>query len=528
MRKNHPVTGQEILFPSEANILSTTDLKGQITYCNDDFINISGYTEEELLGKAHNLVRHPDMPSPAFQDLWDTLSKRQSWMGIVKNRCKNGDHYWVDAFATPITRNGEVTEYQSVRSKPSRSLVERAEKLYQNLNAGKVPTALKRRNLPIHYRLFLITLLSLLPPVLYTLIADQPATTGMLGALLISLVIGVSGTLLATRKLRQVSRQARGVIDNKIMQHVYTGDMSESGELTLAMKVLQSEKAAILGRMSNAVEQMKTMSGQLSDTSSTTHGEIQNQEQQTTQIATAISELSASAQEVAESATQAAEAAQHANSSASEGRQVVEQNITSIRELAAEVERSAEVIDQLAKDSDGIGGVLDVIQGIAEQTNLLALNAAIEAARAGEQGRGFAVVADEVRTLASRTQESTQEIQSMIERLQSGARSAVTAMEKGREKGQEGVEQAGRAGQALNEISDSVITISDMNSQIASAASEQSTVSEEINRSIHAIIEINDQISVYMSETISACGENSDIAEEMSLLSTHFRNQLQS
>ncbi len=143
MKKNLPVTEVEVTFSDRANILSTTDLKGAITYVNDDFIKISGFEEEELIGKNHNIVRHPDMPPAAFQMLWESLKKGKSWMGLVKNRCKNGDHYWVHAYATPIERNGAVAEYQSVRRKADKEHVHRAEWLYPQLMAGKSPGVIR-------------------------------------------------------------------------------------------------------------------------------------------------------------------------------------------------------------------------------------------------------------------------------------------------------------------------------------------------------------------------------------------------
>ncbi len=147
MRTNHPVSGREVAVGETANILSTTDLKGTITYANADFVAISGFSEAELLGQPHNIVRHPDMPEPAFADLWATLRSGKSWMGIVKNRCKNGDHYWVSAFATPVSRNGETIEYQSVRTRAQPEQIRNAEALYAKLHGGGLPAALRARRL---------------------------------------------------------------------------------------------------------------------------------------------------------------------------------------------------------------------------------------------------------------------------------------------------------------------------------------------------------------------------------------------
>jgi len=159
MKKNLPVSNSEKTFADDANILSTTNLKGAITYVNPDFVDISGFDEDELIGKSHNMVRHPDMPPAAFKDLWQTVKSGESWMGVVKNRCKNGDYYWVNAYVSPIVKDGEICEYQSVRSKASAEEIRRAEKLYARLNAGKLPRWLTRQPLKFRYKLIITFLL---------------------------------------------------------------------------------------------------------------------------------------------------------------------------------------------------------------------------------------------------------------------------------------------------------------------------------------------------------------------------------
>ena len=149
MRNNQPITQRERTFPAQQRLISTTDLKGQITYCNDAFVDISGFTPDVLIRAPHNLVRHPDVPPAVFQHMWDTLKKGRPWMGIVKNRCKNGDHYWVNAYVTPVTESNQVIGYESVRIKPTAEQVRRAEALYQRINSGKSAIPGSDRWLPI-------------------------------------------------------------------------------------------------------------------------------------------------------------------------------------------------------------------------------------------------------------------------------------------------------------------------------------------------------------------------------------------
>ncbi len=287
---------------------------------------------------------------------------------------------------------------------------------------------------------------------------------------------------------------------------------------SLLKKIHQTltEVVGIVNKLNNA-------SNQLANSSETTSTHIHNKRLETDMVATAMNEMAMTAQEVAQNAASTASGAEDANQQAQQGHGIVSNTVNGISVLASGVQIASESIDKVSSDSQEIGRVLDVIKGIAEQTNLLALNAAIEAARAGEQGRGFAVVADEVRSLASRTETSTQEIQQMIERLQQGSEHAVSLMQTSNQQADTSVEQASSAGDALQKITESVASINDMAAQIATAAEEQTSVNEEIKRNITNISTISDSTSVEADNTHNSSKELEELANNLNFLVSQFK-----
>ncbi len=486
MKKNLPVTNRENDYPASQRIVSTTDLRGMTNYVNDDFLSIAGFSEDELLGKSHNVVRHPDMPPAAFKDLWDTIKSDKPWMGIVKNRCKNGDHYWVDAFVTQIKENGQTIGYQSVRLKPKRQHVDTAVKLYQEVWKGTPSwkAMLGKLTPNLTGSIVYCQTAALLVATVVSVAMSGMGWVGAVAGLVAGLVVGVVGANMIATPWRQAASDAATIFSNPIAQHVYTGRGDELGQLQLAIKMLQSQLETVVWRIGDAAGNLEESALQAVDVSRRTNDDMDRQAKEIDMVATAMNEMTATVHDVASNATHTAEATRVADQEVQTGKAVVNESITTIGQLATRVEEAVAVIAKLAQDSEQIGSVVEVIRGIAEQTNLLALNAAIEAARAGEQGRGFAVVADEVRTLASRTQTSTDEIQDMIQKLQDAAGQAVGVMEQGQQAARSSVEQASHAGESLESITRAVDTITAMTTQIATAAEEQSAVAEEINRNV--------------------------------------------
>ncbi len=358
--------------------------------------------------------------------------------------------------------------------------------------------------------------------------SEQALYIGLLISLLVIGLVGLTGFaisgMVSKNILNVVSSledMARG--DGDLTRRLQANSNDEIGKLVNSFNSFVGKLQGLVGEIVGSIAQLSAAAEEMSSVSTESNNSVSKQQAETEQVATAMNEMTATVQEVARNATQASESAHNASSEADDGRKVVDETIASINALADEVETAAVTIQKLENDSETIGSVLDVIRGISEQTNLLALNAAIEAARAGEQGRGFAVVADEVRTLASRTQESTLEIQTMIESLQAGAAQAVNVMEQGRNQAKISVDNAAHAGESLRAITGSVTTISDMNTQIASAAEEQSAVAEEIDRNITNIRRLGDQTASGATQTASSSQEMAQLAVQLQTLVGQFR-----
>ncbi|MDR6234683.1 aerotaxis receptor [Pseudomonas psychrotolerans] len=509
MRKNLPITGRNIQLPPGANILSTTDTSSHITYVNRDFIEISGFVEEELIGQPHNIVRHPDMPPAAFAHMWQTLKSGKSWMGLVKNRCKNGDHYWVSAYVTPITRNGQIIEYQSVRTRPEPQHVEAAEKAYAELHQQRSAKATWRLSLTTRLILMLIFALLFSGAITTLLVGFDPAL--LLGiALAVLLYAGAAWWVMAP--LRRLATMATALADNPISQKLYTGRDDEIGQIEFALRMMKAEAGAVIGRMEDASGRLGQHADSLLRDIDSSNVLTRQQQSEIDQIATSVNEMTATISEVARSAQLTANSAADADRETQQGHSLVTQTSQSMTELEKKIGEAVTAIHDLDVKSQEISKVLEVIRGIADQTNLLALNAAIEAARAGEQGRGFSVVADEVRNLAALTQQSTKDTQVLISSLQERARNAVNVMELSSRQTQVSVGQAQEAANALQGISQRVNIISEMSTQIAAAVEEQGTVSDYINRHLGSIRDTADS-------NVGTGNRNSESARSVAQLS---------
>ena len=499
MRTNLPVTHKEFLIPSGVTLVSTTDLQSRITYCNPAFIAVSGYSREELIGQHHNLVRHPDMPAEAFRDMWATLQSGSPWSALVKNRRKNGDHYWVMANATPVVQNGQPVGYMSVRTQPTREQIEQAEGLYARMRAeaesGQTTIGLRSGQL----------VRSGLRGQLQRWM--RPTLGKKLGAMTLGLAFGVQLMESATEGLAEAWHVAAYVVTGLValamaatmrrmmvgpLEQAVTfanfmaaGDLSarttsqaggEFGDLSRALNQLNVNLQAVVSDVRHEVEGVQVASNEIASGNQDLSARTEAQASSLEETAASMEELTSTVEQSANSAREAGVLASRAASVASEGNEAMVHVI--------------DTMDQISRSSSRISEIIQVIEGISFQTNILALNAAVEAARAGEQGRGFAVVAAEVRSLAQRTSTAAKEIKVLIDESASQV--------------SQGGQLVHNAGKTMGNVVTAVQQVNGLIAEITGASQEQSMGLSQINQAVGQLDSVTQQNSAMVEELAAA------------------------
>lgn len=479
MRLNSPVTNTEFVVSDTQTIISTTDLKGNITYANPYFIEASGFTEAELIGAPQNILRHPDMPAVAFADMWSSIKSGLPWTGIVKNRRKNGDFYWVQANVTPVMENGAAIGYMSVRTKPTRDQIAAASALYQKaangarlrLKQGRlvrpgllgvVTEALRfsTRTKVAMVSCLLLALTAFMAGIsLFS--ADAAAWSKWLGAAALGEVLLIGGfwSFLAFKILRPLRAAA------VISQRMGGGDMTatietdrtdEIGQLLRSMRQMNIVFRSIIGDVRDSFDQMQETTRGLAAGNQDLSTRTDSQAAALEETAASMEEVSSVVQQNADRSKEGDTLARSALATAEKGGKIMQKVVSTISDISA--------------SSGKISEIVVIINGIAQQTNLLALNAAVEAARAGEAGRGFAVVASEVRALAQRCAVAATEIKGLVDTSTTTVGVGATL--------------ARDAGATMKEIIAAVNQVTVLVNDVATASVEQSSGISQINQAV--------------------------------------------
>ncbi|MEJ2764762.1 PAS domain-containing methyl-accepting chemotaxis protein [Photobacterium sp. MCCC 1A19761] len=483
-----PNIAQEVTFPEGEQLVSTTNLKGVITYCNPSFCRVAGYREEELIGQNHNIIRHPDMPKAAFADMWTRLREGKAWRGVVKNRTKSGGFYWVDAYVTPIYEQGQITGYQSVRVKPQSQWVQVATTAYQQLLKAEQRGRKQAFALPSSVKYGALGIACALPALSGFL--DDGVNIQNLLSLTPLAVLGLlfRQELIETPlRLKELRQQY-----DSISRLIFSGD----GQFSVAdyhLKMASARIRTVLGRMTDSAVPLHDLADQLSDSAHRVNQAISTQDSNIRHVVDAMNSIADSARTVASHASDSNSLLDETRFHCDQTRDQLTSTQGSLQALSAQAEQATEATHQLSGEASKVSTVMAEINGIAEQTNLLALNAAIEAARAGEHGRGFAVVADEVRALSSRTQSATEQIQSSIAQMLLTINEWQSLIESNRDKTNECVDIAAKGAECLEQVEQNMQAISALIGQVSGSASEQEHLSAQTSQHVHAIAQASQQ-----------------------------------
>lgn len=514
MRVNLPVIDEEYPFPSGESLVSTTNLKGHILYCNPAFIRVSGFSREQILGQPHNLIRHPDMPSEAFRDMWSTIKSGQPWLALVKNRRADGRYYWVQANVTPLISHGQPTGYMSVRTKPRREDVEAATRLYAQMReeaksgqlvhvlkngrvrvntlAGRLGSALQ---MEMSTRVILsVMLMVTLGMAVTASVSERTWGLGAWAALVITWLLGLIATKvvfsrLITEPMSELLNMANTLAGADLTVSI-TKDLGSGGmgQLARALNQLKVNLATTVQDARTEMDQMNVATQEIVTGNHDLSSRTESQASDLTETASLMEEITGTAKNNAHTAQQAAEISQ--------------QTADITQRTGAAVDDLTRTMHTIEESSKRIHDIIQVIDSIAFQTNILALNAAVEAARAGEQGRGFAVVASEVRALAQRTAEAAREVKQLI----TDSSEKVTV----------GSQLTDNVQGTMTDVLSSVTKVVTLVETISHGVSEQLQGISQINQSVYHLDDITHQNASAVDQIAAA---SNSLAERAKLVS---------
>ncbi len=517
MRNNQPVTDEEIKFPDdpEAKIISVTDPKGIIVDVNDTFIKMCDFTREELIGKPHNIIRHPDMPSEVFKLMWTNLLTGKPFMGIIKNRTKSGAYYWVNAFIIPIFNNSRIIGYESVRTRATDEQIVRAKEVYAKLK-NKQKISLPSGNI-VNLALGSLTAIA----GAFALYA--PSFLSVLSLITLS---GLWGLNISTSYKKHLSQELE--VDDlqfdEITQAIYVGSSDVRGKSRFSRLWQEKYIDTVLTRVKEASERLQLIAEENVEQASSGNQSMLEKSQHTKKVMSNMSSITDSISQMMESLVESVgetkDQAEGMVKLTSKSKKISSNTLDAIETLDKMVNSMAQSIDELSNKVEEISHASELINSVAEQTNLLALNASIEAARAGEAGRGFSVVADEVRSLSLNTHDSTANIHKLILEFIDKATAAKEMAKQGLEAATHGLEEVGNNNENIDKVVDAISFIKSASDAMHNTINEQNETVKSVANEVSSLITLSDEsvdITSKNAEHMTALmNETADVSEMIS------------
>lgn len=519
MRVNLPVYDKEVRFPDDPNakIISVTDPHGVIIDVNDTFVQMCGFTRDELIGQPQNIIRHPDMPPEVFAYMWKQLKSGKPFLGIIKNRCKDGSYYWVNAFILPIVKNGVITGYESVRTRAAPEMIARAKALYAKMRSGRKVTAPAKGMLNVFMGLLTLVLLAA------AFIVPGYLTLGLLG---ISVIAQMLVSHAISRRFFLYVINSSNAQSDDLTLNVYTGRGGLEGLAMMAEQWKFKYVDTLLTRVREAADRLHAAADSSLNDAKNNSDEMLRKSDQTKDAAKRMNEvadgISAMMDDLLHKISKTADDAENAKKQADAGKEFSDRTLESINALDATASKVANAVDNLAEEVGKVSESVEFIDSVQSQTDLLALNASIEAARAGEAGKGFAVVADEVRALSIRTQKTAGDIHKQLDDFKETTAQAHQLSIASRDHALAGVHEVEQNNEVLRSLHDAVKEIKNASDNMRNTINEKAQTARAVSEEVRHLVRLSDDSVDLSNRSRDEMVKLNDEADELSEMIDRF------